>query len=330
MKKVLLVFGVLAVVLFMMYNTRSSADLTIYSGRNKALVEPIIDRFEQETGLRVEVKYGGTTQLAVALIEEGSRTPADLFWAQDAGALGALTQAQLLRELPDDIINLLPPRYSSDAKVWVATSGRARVLAYSPARVNRDQLPGSVFNLTDPQWRNRIAWAPTNGSFQAFVSAMINEYGVDETRRWIEGVRNNGAKNYANNNAILQGIAAGESDLGITNHYYLYRSKAGDPNFPVENAFFATGDIGNMVNVAGVGITNNAQNIDAATRFIHFLLQPEIQEWFVTEVHEYPVIQLPETTRIMGDAYSLAPDVDLDAISNLEATLNLLREAGLL
>ncbi|MCC5927185.1 MAG: iron ABC transporter substrate-binding protein [Bacteroidetes bacterium] len=328
MKKTLLIIGLVAVGLFMVYNNRSTADLILYSGRSKALVDPIIERFEQETGLRVEVRYGGTTQLAVALMEEGVRTPADVFWAQDAGALGALSQSGMFRTLPDDIIQMVPYRYASAQNLWVATSGRARVMAYSTTRVNPENLPSSIFDLTNDRWAGRIAWAPTNGSFQAFVSAMLQEYGPQTTREWLEGVKNNGAKNYANNNAILQGIASGETDLGITNHYYLLRSRVGDPRFPVENAFFRDGDIGNMINIAGVGITTASQRTEAAETFIRFLLHEETQRWFTEETFEYATAGLSGTE--IRTAYELSPEIDLGSLDNLQETLNLLREAGLL
>jgi iron(III) transport system substrate-binding protein len=330
MKKAFVVLGIVAVGLFMIYNDRSSADLILYSGRSKALVDPIIERFEQETGLRVEVKYGGTTQLAVALMEEGSRTPADIFWAQDAGALGAIAEAGLFQPLSEGLIQMVPQRYTGAESMWVATSGRARVLAFSTSRVDEASLPSSVFELTDARWANRIAWAPTNGSFQAFVSAMLHEYGAEITRNWLTGIKNNGAKNYANNNAILQGIASGESDLGLTNHYYLIRSKTADPSFPVENAFFESGDIGNMINVSGIGVTKGSQRAATAELFIQFLLQEETQKWFATDIFEYAITQTPDLDSAVRQAYEVSPTVDLGALSNLQQTLTLLREAGLL
>lgn len=304
-------------------------DLVVYSGRSKSLVDPVIEKFRAETGINVEVKFGGSTQLAVALIEEGDKTPADLFWAQDAGALGALNKVGLLQALSSDITSLVPGSFSNANGTWVATTGRARVLAYSPERLAVTDLPASVMDLTNETYRNRIAWAPTNASFQSFVSAMILEYGVDATRDWLVGVRDNGAKNYANNNAILQGIAAGEADLGITNHYYLLRAKAENPAFPVEQTVFSAGDIGNMVNVAGIGKLASSKN-PAAEKFIEFLLSQEIQVWFTENVFEYPVIDIDAENLETGDIMQTAPSLDLEALDDLEATLQLLREVGLL
>lgn len=304
-------------------------DLVVYSGRSKSLVDPVIEKFKAETGINVEVKFGGSTQLAVALIEEGDKTPADLFWAQDAGALGALNKVGLLQSLSNDITELVPAEFSNANGTWVATTGRARVLAYSPERLNAVDMPSSVFDLTNEKYRNRIAWAPTNASFQSFVSAMILEFGADATRDWLVGVRDNGAKNYANNNAILQGIAAGEADLGITNHYYLLRAKAENPAFPVEQTVFAPGDIGNMVNVAGIGKLASSKN-PAAEKFIQFLLSQETQIWFTENVFEYPVIDIGAENLETDEIMQTAPTLDLEALDDLELTLQLLREVGLL
>jgi iron(III) transport system substrate-binding protein len=332
MKRILWVIPVILVVsaLYMVSRSSSEQEIVLYSGRSKALVDPLIERFELETGIKVMVRYGGTTQLAVAMMEEGSRTPADLFWAQDAGALGAVASAGLLQKIPSELIEGIPDRYKNRDGDWVATSGRARVIAYSTARVDTLTLPSSVLDLTNPVWRNRLAWAPTNASFQSFVTAMRTIHGDEITRNWLVGIRDNGAKNYANNNAILQGIAAGEADLGITNHYYLYRAKNGDPSFPVAQRFFADGDVGNMINAAGIGITNNSINTEAAHRFITFLLSQEIQAWFVSDVFEYPVIDMGTSDIGKTTLDGISPEIDMETLADLEQTLTLLREVGLL
>lgn len=330
-KTILSVLAILIIGIALFYTLKPSGsnELIIYSGRSKALVDPIIERFQAETGITVQVKYGGTTQLAVALIEEGDRSPADLFWAQDGGALGAVNKAGLLKQLPSNLTNNLPNEFKNSQGRWVATTGRARVLAYSPSRVDPDDLPQSVFDLTDAKWNSRIAWAPTNASFQSFVSAMQLVNGDEATREWLLAMMNNGVKNYANNNAILQGIAAGEADLGITNHYYLFRAKAENPAYPVEQTHFAAGDVGNMVNVAGIGQLASSDN-SAALDFIEYLLKEETQRWFATDVYEYPVIDIGEADFAVDGLLTNAPVIDLEELDDLERTLNLLREIGLL
>ncbi|MEX0684838.1 MAG: iron ABC transporter substrate-binding protein [Balneolales bacterium] len=304
--------------------------LTIYSGRSKALVDPLINQFESETGISVRVRYGGTTQLAVAILEEGSRSPADLFWAQDAGALGAVNAKGLFKSLPKGIVQVVSDQYRGNEDKWVATSGRARVLAYSTVRVDTTNLPESIFDLTEPHWKDRLGWAPANGSFQAFLTALRKTSGDEQSLKWLKNIKSNGVQNYANNTAILQAIAAGEIDLGITNHYYLHRFLESDPSFPVDQTFFKTGDPGNLVNISGIGILNSTVNNDSAEQFIKFLLSPTAQEWFVKEIYEYPVNEEVNFNLPKGKPVDHGPDINLEELGDLEATLKMLREAGLL
>ena len=307
--------------------------LTVYSGRGEALVQPLVDRFTAETGIPVAVRYGGTAELAVLILEEGRASPADVYWGQDAGALGALSNAARLRALPEHLIADLPGIYSSRGGLWVATSGRARVLAYSPARTADDPWPASVFELTDERYRNRVAWAPTNGSFQAFVTAMRVVYGGAETEAWLRGMIANGVQSYRNNTTQVEAIAAGEVDYALVNNYYLLRFLVNDPDYPVAQGFFADGDIGNLVNVAGAGVVNTSRNVEEAERFLAFLLSPEAQAYVADEVYEYPVVSdvAPSPRLATFEALLAAsPDVDLDVLEDLDGTLDLLREVGLL
>jgi iron(III) transport system substrate-binding protein len=326
-----------ALALFLALTILSSAalaqTLTIYSGRGEALVQPLVDRFTAETGIPVAVRYGGTAELAVLILEEGRASPADVFWGQDAGALGALSNAARLRALPERLTADLPGIYSSRGGLWIASSGRARVLAYSPERTAGDPWPASVFELTDERFRDRVAWAPTNGSFQAFVTAMRVVYGEAETEAWLRGMIANGVQSYRNNTTQIEAIAAGEVDYALVNHYYLLRFLANDPDYPVAQGFFADGDIGNLVNVAGAAVVNTSRNVEAAERFLAFLLSPEAQAYFTDEVYEYPVVPDVAANPLLATVEALlgaSPDVDLDVLEDLDGTLDLLREVGLL
>ena len=307
--------------------------LTVYSGRGEALVQPLVERFSAETGIEVQVRYGGTAELAVLILEEGRASPADVFWGQDAGALGALSLAGRLTVLPEALTAGLPGIYASRGGLWIATSGRARVLAYSPERTVGELWPDSVFDLTDPAYRGRVAWAPTNGSFQAFVTAMRVVHGEDATEAWLRGMIANDVQAYRNNTTQVEAIAAGEVDYALVNNYYLLRFLANDPAYPVGQGFFADGDIGNLVNVAGAGIVNTSRNVAAAEHFLAFLLEPESQAYFTNDVYEYPVVPGVEANEALASFEALlaaSPDVDLDVLEDLEGTLDLLREVGLL
>lgn len=301
--------------------------LTVYSGRNEAFVGPVIEDFQRDTGIQVEVRYGNTAQLAAQILEEGEASPADVFLAQDAGALGALEAAGLFAPLPAEILELVDERFRSDSGSWVGVTGRARVVV---AREGSD-VPESVFDLTSEEYRGRVGWAPTNASFQAFVTAMRVVYGDDTTRQWLSDMIANDVQVYQNNTAIVDAVGRGEIDYGLVNHYYLYRFLAENPEFPVRNNFLGDADIGALVNVAGAGVLATSDQQEAAQRFIRYLLSEEAQRHFAESVSEYPLVEgveAPADVPALSDLET--PDIDLSDLADLEGTLELLQETGAL
>lgn len=307
--------------------------ITIYVGRGEALAGPIIERFEAATGIDVAVRYGSTAELAGLIIEEGSASPADAFWAQDAGALGALERADRLAAVPSDLAAAIPAQNRHPGDMWVPVSARNRVLVYSTERVDASTLPSSVFDLTDEQYRGRVAWAPGNASFQSFVTALRVTYGEDAARDWLEAMIANDTKRYSNNGSQLDAVAAGEVDFGLVNNYYLLRRLATEPSFPVAQTFFAPGDIGNLANVTGIGVVAGSENAELVHQFIAFLLSDEAQTFFTVDNQEYPItttVAPHEALAPLGDPIAASPVVDLASIDDLQGTLDLLTEVGLL
>ncbi len=306
-----------------------AGQLTIYSGRGESLVGPLIERFEAASGISVRIRYAGTAELATAILEEGDRSPADIYYAQDAGALAALADANALKQLPDDIIAAVPESFADADSHWVATSGRARVLIYSPDRV--DNPPNSVFDLVNEEWRGRVGWAPTNGSFQAFVTAMRQIHGDAETEAWLRGMLANDVREYSGNSPQVQAIGDGEIDIGLVNHYYLFRFTAEDPDFPAANHFTDAGAAGALINIAGVALPTASENDENALAFIRFLLSQEAQTYFRDETSEYPVAAGVEArTELIPLADLDPPSLALTSLADLEGTLELLREVSAL
>lgn len=309
----------------------SDATLTVYSGRNEELVGSIFDDFTAASGIDVEVRYGDTAELAATITEEGDASPADVYFAQDAGALGALQAQDLFTELPDDVLDQVDPVFRSREGYWTGTTGRVRVIVYNTDTLEDSELPDSVFELTEPEWEGRVGWAPTNGSFQAFVTAMRITEGDDVARDWLEGMIANGAVEFENNTAIVEGTSRGEVDLGIANHYYLYRFTAEDPDFNVDNHYLP-GDIGGLVNIAGVGVLASSEHPDEAFELVRYLLSDEVQEFFGqhTDALEFPVRDDIESPELPSLAEIDPPDVDLSNLEDLQGTLALLQEVGAL
>ena len=309
----------------------ASGSLTVYSGRSEDLIGPLLNRYEEATGVDVRVRYGDTAALAAQLLEEGSRSPADIFLAQDAGALGAVEAAGLLAVLPADVLARVDAAFQSAGGAWVGVSGRARVLVYSTQRLTQEELPASIVDLVEPRWRDRVGWAPTNGSFQAFVTAMREIDGDERTARWLRGMIANGVKEYPKNSPIVQAVADGEIDVGLVNHYYLHRFLAEDRNFPAANRYTDPGAAGALINVAGASLLRSSPNEPAALRFLTYLLEPEAQRYFAQETNEYPLIAgVAPGPGIPPLATLQPPSLRLTSLADLRGTLNLLREVGAL
>jgi iron(III) transport system substrate-binding protein len=306
--------------------------LVVYSGRQEALVQPVVDDFQKETGIEVSVRYGNTAQLAAQIIEEGDRTNADVYFSQDGGALGALTKEGMLAELPAQVLDLVDPRYRADDGTWIGTSARARVIVYDPDQLAEEEVPDSVFELTDPQWKGKVGISPSNASFEAFVTAMRVLHGEDKAREWLEGMAANDVQLFDNNVLILNAAEDGVIALGLINHYYWYEQVAeeGLEAVPARLKFLPGGDPGALVNVAGVGVLVTTDRHEDAVSFVEHLLGEDAQTYFAQDTKEYPLIEgIPPAEGLPPLDSLQSPDVDLSDLDTLEETLQMIEEAGL-
>ena len=311
---------------------RDPGSLVIYSGRSESLVEPIIEQFEEVTGINVAVKYGSTGEIAATILEEGQNSPADVFFAQDPGGLGEVANAGMFETLPTGITEKVPTWARSPESQWVGISGRARVVVYNTDNLTEDQIPTSMEDFTKPEWKDRIGWAPTNGSFQAMVTAMRVVWGEDKTREWLLGIQANEPKVYPKNTPTVAAAAAGEVDVGFVNHYYLHRFLAEQgEDFPARNYHVTGGGPGGIVLVAGGGILKTAENKDNAERFFNFMLSRVVQQYFSGQTYEYPLVDGVNTNRILTPLEEINnPDIDMASLDDLAGTQTLLRDLGIL
>ena len=308
-------------------------ELTVYSGRSQTLVHPLLEAFGEQTGVDIRVKYAGSSSTAATLLEEGDNTPADVVFMQDPGSLGILADAGMLAPIPQATLGKVDPRFRSPVGLWIGTSGRARTIIYNTHAIDpTTDLPPSILDFTKPEWKGRVGWAPRNGSFQAFVTSLRLQLGEDAARAWLEGMQDNDALDYPNNVTTVAAAAAGEVDVGFVNHYYLERFlEEHGPGFGARNHYIGNGDPGALVLVAGVGILRASENKDVAEEFVDFLLAEPAQQYFASEIKEYPVSAGVEPEGDLPPLESLGPpDVDLGSLSDLEGTLKLLRETEVL
>jgi iron(III) transport system substrate-binding protein len=306
--------------------------LTIYSGRTEDLVGPLLEEFNEETGIAIDVRYGDSADLALLIAEEGDQSPADVFLSQSPGATGYLDEQGTLEALPDDVLDLVEPRFRADDGGWVGVSGRVRTLVYNRDEVPESDLPASVFDLTDPLYEGEVGVAPTNGSFQDFVTTMRVQFDDDTTADWLEGMADNGAQSYADNVSIVDAVARGEIRYGLVNHYYNEQLLEEDPGAPSRNYFFPDRDVGSLVLVTAASVLDTAGGqTDNAEELIEFLLSDTSQEFCAKETLEYPLrtgVPIPDTLPPLD---SLDVDtVDLSTLGGgLVETRELIADSGL-
>jgi iron(III) transport system substrate-binding protein len=307
--------------------------LVVYSGRDEELVGPLIDAFEAASGITVKVRYANSIEMAAQLLEEGERTPAQVFLSQEPGALGALSAEDLLADLPAEITDAVEPQYSSADGTWVGLTGRARVIAYDGEELTEGDVPTDVFDLTDPRWSGQVGIAPTNASFQSFVTALRVLEGEDAAEEWLLGLVANDVQIFPRNGAILEAVDTGAIDLGLINHYYWFQQAAevGAENMRAQLRYGEPGTASALVNVTGAGILAPSADNAEALEFVRYLLSIEGQGYFVAQTTEYSVVPDGPTP---ADAPALddirGPELDYADLADLDGTIALLQKVGLL
>jgi iron(III) transport system substrate-binding protein len=305
--------------------------ITVYSGRNEALIKPLFDQFTRDTGIEVQVRYGDSGALASQMLTEGGASPADVFVSQDAGALGALTNARLLAKLPPRSRSAVAPEYRADDGTWVGTSGRVRVLVYNPKLL--PDPPTTIDEVVDPRYKGKVGYAPTNASWQSFVTGLRVLRGERKAEKWLRAFAANEPKAYASNAAIRDAVDAGQIWMGLVNHYYLWQKivQNGESSVVARNQFMAPGDPGGLVNVAGVGVLKSSKNKKAAQVLVDYMLSEKGQAYFADSTYEYPLAAgVQPSVRLPSLAKLRAPALDLSDLDSLAATQELLAETGLL
>jgi len=306
--------------------------ITLYSGRIPAAIGGAVDGYEADAERDVQVRYADTADLAATLIEEGDASPADAYFAQEPGAIGAVADAGLLARLPGDVLERVPARFRDPDGRWVGVTGRARVIAYNRDAVPRAEVPDSPFALTAPRWRGRVGWAPATSSMQEYVTALRARYGDERTREWLEAMVANDAQSFPDNVSIRDAIAAGEIDLGPINHYYVAQAIAAEgPGYPVEVSF-PRGGLGSLMLLTSVGVLESSDRKPEALDFVRSLLAPPSQELFTATSKEYPLARGVEPDPSLRVPLAEVPSVstDLVELAELQATIGLMQESGAL
>ena len=311
-----------------------SGELTVYSGRGEPLVGELVGFLEERyDDLTLRIRYNSAAELVNQLETEGAESPADVFFSVNAGSLGAVAEQGRTVGLPEDVLELVPAEFRAPDGDWVGTSGRARSVPFNTESLGTDDVPEDIFAFPETEtFRGAIGCAPTYSSFQAFVTAMRVLNGEDRTREWLNGMLELGLDtSYSDEFLVSQAVADGELVAGFANHYYVQRVLAGRPDAPIATAF-TRDDAGAIFNVAGAAALDTAADGDLAANFVRHLLSAEAQDYFARETFEYPLVPGVEPIGRLPSVDELSPPggLDLTELSDLEGTVDLLRDVGVL
>lgn len=307
----------------------SDGKVVLYAGRSETLVGPLLEQAKTDLGLDIEVRYGATAEMAAQLLEEGDRTPADVFLCQDAGALTAINDAGLFTTLPQESLDLVDPAYRASNGNWIGVTGRA--LAFVVPVGAQESAPKSVFDLTKPEWKGKVGISPSYASFQSFTTAMRALKGDEVTEKWLRDMQANDAQIYKNNEQIVEAVVDGKIQIGLVNHYYLFEIAQETGRYPeAALAYAAAGDPGSLVNVSGVGITVKGSKDPDALALVNYLLSEKGQSYFAETTNEYPMVaNAPKQPQGVPPLSAFTPILKLEQLVDLRGTLDLLAKVGL-
>ncbi|KAF0196019.1 MAG: iron(III) transport system substrate-binding protein [Bacillota bacterium] len=298
MKKVILTFFAIAIFVAALSGCSAKpGELVVYSARNESFVLPLTTAFEQQTGIKVRLLTGNEA-LVNKLGEEKNNVQADIFFSNDAGAMEFLRLQGLLQANKSPAVAAIDPLYRSDDGSWVGLSARTRVLIYNTDLISEENMPKSLWELTDPKWEGQfMITRGGNGSMVAHVAALRVAWGDERTTEWLTKVRANAGVIVSGHTDIRRAVGSGEYKFGLVNNYYYHLQLAEDKDNNVGAIYPDQGadGMGAFVNAAGVALIKGAPNSSNAKKFVDFLLQPEQQRMFAFNNKEVPLVPGVET-----------------------------------
>ncbi len=269
----------------------SSGSLTLYSSQHEPMTEALVKGFEEDNGATVQVRYGEDEGLASQIEQEGDASPADVVLTENTPPLELLAGKELLAEVDSSTLDEVPSQYSSPTGHWVGVAARETVMVYNPDLIAAGELPASILDLAKPEWKGKLAIAPSEPDFVPIVSAIEKLDGEAAAKEWLEGFADN-AKHYNDNEGIIAAVDSGQIAAGIINHYYWYEAVAeeGRDKVPSRLHYFGNEDPGALVNISGAGALESSGDPELAQEFLAYLVSEEGQTAIVESGDwEYPL-----------------------------------------
>ncbi|WP_066285075.1 iron ABC transporter substrate-binding protein [Arthrobacter sp. B6] len=309
-----------------------SGDITVYNAQHESLTKEWIEAFTAETGITVTMRQGSDTELSNQIVQEGAASPADVFLTENSPAMAQVENAGLFADVDSATIEQVPEEFRPSTGKWTGIAARSTVLVYDKAKLTEDQLPKSMLDLANAEWKGKWAASPSGADFQAIVSALLELKGEAATEEWLKGMKEN-FKAYKGNGTAMKAVNAGEVDAALIYHYYYYgdQAKTGENSSKVTPYYFKNQDPGAFLSVSGGGVLKTSKNAEAAQAFLKFITGKKGQEVLQKGTSfEYAIASdVPANEKLVPVAELQAPTVD-PAKLNSEKVTELMTKAGLL
>jgi iron(III) transport system substrate-binding protein len=312
--------------------------ITLYSGQHEQTADGLVAAFEKQTGITVKVQNDDEDTFANEIALQGGHSPADVFYTENSPALEFLQGKGLLAKTDASTLAQVPAQYSSPAGDWVGVSARVSVIIYNPSLISKSQLPTSVMQLADPQYKDKLAFAPGETDFQPIVTSVIKAYGQAKALQWLEAVKSNAsAHTYPDNETIADEVNRGVAAFGVINQYYWYRLQAeiGQSAMHSDITYFAPHDPGYVVDVSGAAVLKSSKHQAAAQKFVAFLVSKQGQQIIAQasgdeQSYEYPLVSGITTSASETPFAQLQPyPITIAELGDGQQAINLLQQAGL-
>ena len=313
--------------------TAAPTTLTLYSGQHETLADALAAGFFEATGIRVDVRTGKDADLVNQIIEEGGRSPADLFLSEEPGPMNALASRGLLAPVDPETLAKVQPSLNPGTGDWVAVAARSRVIFYNPQLIDESALPQGILELTDPAWKGKFAYAPS-GAFVSTVTYLINAIGEDQTLAWLKGIQANGL-NLQKNGAVRDAVEAGQVAFGLSNHYYWYllaQSRGGEENLASRVHYMGGGDAGALLLASGAAVLKSSRHQAEAQRFLAWLADAQGgQQIIANESPQYPRALGVSSPLGLKPIEELSPPaIDQNSLQDLDKAKELIIQAGII
>lgn len=307
-------------------------EILVYNAQHESLTKEWIAAFTKETGIKVTFRSGGDTDLGNQIVAEGANSKADVFLTENSPAMALVENAGLFADVDKDTLAQVPEQFRPSTGKWTGIAARSTVFVYNTAKLPADQLPKSLLDLQQPQWKGRWGAAPAGADFQAIVAALLAQKGEDATRAWLKGMKDNVVADKTNT-SVMKDANAGQIDGGIIYHYYWFKdqAKTKENSGNTRLFYFKNQDPGAFVSISGGGVLKSSKNQANAQKFLNFITSKQGQTVLQTgDSMEYPVASDVAANPALPPLASLdAPKIDPSKLDAKKVT-QLMTEAGLL